>query len=228
MRWFAWCGGRDFGPAAGGGGGGGGGRGAGPPPGVQRGGRRGACGRVPGGVRRVSRGAAGGGGGGAWARMVGGAGGRRAGGGTGRGWGPARGVRRPRWVMGGCPGRARGLGGRARRTLRTNLRFLARVVVPQLVPADAPLPRERAKAPYAPAEISGFLALADAQPTAARPMRAAALVCLGAGAGLIRSDLRQSPGTDVTRRPRGGAVPVRGRTPPVVPALGRAPGRPLA
>ncbi len=108
---------------------------------------------------------------------------------------------------------APGLSGPARRTLRTNLRFLARVVVPQLVPADAPLPRERAKAPYAPAEISGFLALADAQPTAARRMRAAALVCLGAGAGLIRSDLRQARGTDVTRRPGGVVVQVRGRTP---------------
>ncbi len=123
---------------------------------------------------------------------------------------------------------APGLSGPARRTLRTNLRFLARVVVPQLVPADAPLPRERAKAPYAPAEISGFLALADAQPTAARRMRAAALVCLGAGAGLIRSDLRQARGTDVTRRPGGVVVQVRGRTPRVVPVLARYHGRLLA
>src|SRR6266851_8703921 len=60
---------------------------------------------------------------------------------------------------------APGLSGPARRTLRTSLRFLARAVVPQLLPADAPLPRERAKAPYSPAEISGYLALADAQPT---------------------------------------------------------------
>ena len=43
---------------------------------------------------------------------------------------------------------APGLTGAARRTLRTNLRFIARAVVPQLDPADAPLPRERAKAPY--------------------------------------------------------------------------------
>jgi hypothetical protein len=55
--------------------------------------------------------------------------------------------------------------------------------VPQLCPADAPLPRERAKARYTAAEIAGYLALADAQPTAARRMRAAGLVCLGAGAG---------------------------------------------
>src|SRR6266852_8315435 len=49
-----------------------------------------------------------------------------------------------------------GLSGPARRTLRTNLRFLARAVVPQLAPADAPLPRERAKAPYSAAEIDGY------------------------------------------------------------------------
>jgi hypothetical protein len=36
-----------------------------------------------------------------------------------------------------------GLSGPARRTLRTNLRFLARAVVPQLAPADAPLPSPR-------------------------------------------------------------------------------------
>src|SRR5947209_13862376 len=48
---------------------------------------------------------------------------------------------------------APGLSGVTRRTLRTNLRFLARAVAPALHPADAPLPRERSKAPYTPAEI---------------------------------------------------------------------------
>jgi hypothetical protein len=114
---------------------------------------------------------------------------------------------------------APGLSGAARRTLRTNLRFLGRRVVPQLYPADAPLPRERAKEPYSPAEISGFLALADAQPTAARRMRAAALVCLGAGAGLIRSDLREVRGTSVTCRSGGVVVTVRGARPRTVPVL---------
>jgi len=116
---------------------------------------------------------------------------------------------------------APGLSGPARRTLRTNLRFIARRVVPQLDPADAPLPRERAKAPYAQAEIGGFLALADAQPTAARRARAAALVCLGAGAGLIRSDLRQVRGSDVIARSGGVIVQVRGRRPRTVPVLAR-------
>jgi integrase len=116
---------------------------------------------------------------------------------------------------------APGLSGPARRTLRTNLRFLARAVVPQLCPADLPLPREHAKAPYSLAEIGGYLALAGAQPTAARRMRAAGLVCLGAGAGLIRSDLRHIRGTDVTCRSGGVVVTVRGSRPRAVPVLAR-------
>ena len=63
---------------------------------------------------------------------------------------------------------APGLSGVARRTLRMNLRFTGRRVVPQLYPADAPLPRERAKQPYSPAEISGFLALAFPTPSPPR------------------------------------------------------------
>ena len=116
---------------------------------------------------------------------------------------------------------APGLSGVSRRTLRTSLRFLARAVVPQLAPADAPLPRERAKAPYTPAQIGGYLALAAAQPAAARRMRAAALVCLGAGAGLIRADLRAVRGTDITARSGGVVVTVRGARPRTVPVLAR-------
>ncbi len=114
-----------------------------------------------------------------------------------------------------------GLPGPARRTLRTNLRFLARAVVPQLLPADLPLPRERARAPYTPAEIDGYLALAAAQPTAARRMRAAGLVCLGAGAGLIRAGLRHVRGTGIACRSGGVIVTVRGARPRVVPVLAR-------
>jgi hypothetical protein len=114
-----------------------------------------------------------------------------------------------------------GLSGAARRTLRTNLRFLARAVIPQLHPADAPLPRERAKRPYRPAEIDGYLALADAQPTVARRTRAAGLVCLGAGAGLIRSDLRDIRGSDICCRSGGVLVEVRSRRPRAVPVLAR-------
>jgi integrase len=123
---------------------------------------------------------------------------------------------------------APGLSPVARRTLRTNLRFTGRRVVPHLYPADLPLPRDRAKAPYSAAEIGGFLALADAQPTPARRMRAAALVCLGAGAGLIRGDLRDARGDDVAARSGGVLVTVRGARPRVVPVLARYHGRLLA
>ena len=116
---------------------------------------------------------------------------------------------------------APGLSGAARRTLRTNLRFTGRRVVPQLYPADMPLPRERAKAPYSPAQIDGYLVLADAQPTRERRMRAAGLVCLGAGAGLIRSDLRDARGADVIARSGGLVVAVRGRRARTVPVLSR-------
>jgi hypothetical protein len=125
--------------------------------------------------------------------------------------------------------RAPGLSGVARRTLRTNLRFTGRRVVPQLYPADMPLPREHAKAPYSPAEIAGYLALADAQPTLPRRMRASGLVCLGAGAGLIRAGLRAVHGTDVTCRSGGVIVAVRGGARPrAVPVLARYHGRLLA
>jgi integrase len=123
---------------------------------------------------------------------------------------------------------APGLPGVTRRTLRTNLRFLARRAVPALAPADAPLPRERARAPYTEAEIAGYLALADAQPTAGRRTRAGALICLGAGAGLIRGDLRHVRGSDVICRPGGVVVQVRGARPRAVPVLARYQDRLLA
>jgi len=123
---------------------------------------------------------------------------------------------------------APGLTAVARRTLRTNLRFIGRRVVPHLYPADRALPRERAKAPYSPAQLDGYLALAGAQPTRERQMRAAGLVCLGAGAGLIRGDLRDVRGTDVARRAGGAIVTVRGARPRTVPVLARYQSRLLA
>ena len=97
---------------------------------------------------------------------------------------------------------APGLSGVARRTLRTNLRFIGRRVVPQLYPADLPLPRERAKAPYSPAEIGGFLALADAQPT-----RGAADA--RGGAGLPGRRRRADPRRPARRARHRRGVPVR-------------------
>ena len=53
-------------------------------------------------------------------------------------------------------------------------------------------------------------------------MHAAALVCLGAGAGLIRADLRAVRGTDIAGRSGGVLVTVRGGARPrAVPVLAR-------
>jgi hypothetical protein len=134
---------------------------------------------------------------------------------------PAPGVLLHPWTVERFTRCAPGLSGAARRTLRTNLRFTGRLVVPHLYPADAPLPRDRAKQPYSAAEIGGFLALAAAQPTAERRARAAGLVCLGAGAGLIRADLRDVRGSDVAQRSGGVVVTVRGARPRAVPVLAR-------
>ncbi len=108
-----------------------------------------------------------------------------------------------------------------RRTLRSNLRAIARCVAP-FGPRAPRLSRERAKAPYTAGEIAAYLALADAQPTEGRRLRAAALVCLGAGAGLVGTDLKGVAGTDVAPRVGGVVVCVRaGRCPRVVPVLNR-------
>ncbi len=107
------------------------------------------------------------------------------------------------------------------RTLRTNCRALGRAVAAYPEPAPVPLPRERAKKPYTAEEISAYLGLADAQPTAARAMRAAALVCLGAGAGLVGAELSAVRGPDVVARSGGVVVDVKGRRPRAVPVLAR-------
>jgi len=105
------------------------------------------------------------------------------------------------------------------RTLRTNLRFLARHARANVAPAPLALSRERAKAPYSAAELAAYLALADAQPTALRRARAGALICLGAGAGLIGTELRTVRGTDVVCRSGGVLVGVVGRRARAVPVL---------
>lgn len=104
-----------------------------------------------------------------------------------------------------------------RRTLRTNLRFVARHQGPYRQPVA--LVRQRSKAPYTDAEIAAYLALADAQPTEARRQRAGGLISLGAGAGLTGVDLRAVRGSDVIERSGGVVVVVEGRRRRVVPVL---------
>lgn len=122
-----------------------------------------------------------------------------------------------RFVASGCAD----LAPASRRTLRTNLRALARSSEAHPSPPPAPLARERAKAPYSEAEIAGFLGAAAAQPTEAARMRAQGLVCLGAGAGLVGSELRHLRGRDVKRRSGGLVVVVGGPRARSVPVLRR-------
>jgi integrase len=122
-----------------------------------------------------------------------------------------------RFIVVGCPA----LSPATRRTLRTNLRALARAIERYPEPSAVPLARERAKQPYSLTEIDGFLGLAGAQSTRARELRASALVCLGAGAGVIAGELRQVRGSDVVERSGGVLVTVGGARSRAVPVLER-------
>ena len=105
--------------------------------------------------------------------------------------------------------------------MRTNLRALARAIERYPQPAAVPLVRERAKRPYPLTEIDGFLRLADAQSTHARRLRASALICLGAGAGVIAGELRHVRGTDLSERSGGVLVQVAGTRARSVPVSER-------
>jgi integrase len=108
-----------------------------------------------------------------------------------------------------------------RRTLRSNLRALARALEAYPEPAPVALPRERAKAPYTQAQIDGYLRLAACQPTEARRRRASALICLGAGAGIVSGELRHLRGSGVIEAHGGVLVQVSGRRARSVPVLER-------
>jgi hypothetical protein len=64
-----------------------------------------------------------------------------------------------RFVLVGCPA----VSPATRRTLRTNLRALARAIERYPEPSAVPLARERAKRPYSLTEVDGFLRLAGAR-----------------------------------------------------------------
>lgn len=122
-----------------------------------------------------------------------------------------------RFVLVGC----RSVSAATRRTLRTNLRALERAAERYPQPTPVSLVRERAKAPYSEAEIDWYLALAAAQSTEARRMRASALICLGAGAGVTGGELRAVRGSDVVQRSGGVLVQISGARARAVPVLDR-------
>lgn len=113
---------------------------------------------------------------------------------------------------------AAGLSPATVRTLRANLGWLADTTA-RRGPRPLCLPRDRAKQPYSPTEMAAWLALADTQGSEARRLRAQALICLGAGAGLCGGDLRAVTGADVVCGHGGVAVSVGGARPRNVPVL---------
>jgi integrase len=117
-----------------------------------------------------------------------------------------------RFVATGCDGYSVA----TKRTLRANLRCLATARVAGRPPVPA-LGRDRAKRPYSRGEIAAYLRLADAQPNAERRARLVALICLGAGAGLMGRELRGVVGRDVVSRSGGVLVVVRQTRARVVP-----------
>ena len=102
---------------------------------------------------------------------------------------------------------APGLSGAARRTMRTNLRFIGRRVVPQLYPADMPLPRKRAQGPLPP---GGDRRVPRA---GGRPAHCGAADA-GGGAGLPRRQRRADPRRPARRARRRCRLPVRWRRRP--------------
>jgi len=94
-----------------------------------------------------------------------------------------------------------------RRTVATNLRSVSTQLIRPATPEALKLPRERAKVPYSTSQIASYLQLADAQPTETRRHHGGALICLGAGAGLMGTDLRTVRGSDVVLR-SGGVISV--------------------
>lgn len=108
----------------------------------------------------------------------------------------------------------------ARRTARTNLRFVAGRALGG-GPPPRPLPRQRATVPYSDAEVAAYLALAAAQPTESRRHRLGGLLGLGLGAGLAGEDLRHVTGGHVQRHGEAVVVVVEGRRARVVPVLAR-------
>jgi len=109
-----------------------------------------------------------------------------------------------------------------RRTMRANLRYVARHGAPALAPTrPAVLRRDTLKPPYSDAQVAAYFELVAHQATAERVARLTGLLCLGLGAGLDASDMRLVRGSDVLTRSGGLVVVVRGRKARIVPVLGR-------
>jgi len=115
-----------------------------------------------------------------------------------------------------------GLSPATRRTMRSNLRSVARASVPALWgPCPGPLRRDALKQPYTDAQVTAYFELVAHQATPERIARLNGLLCLGLGAGLDAPDMRLVCGDDVIERSGGVVVVVRGAKARVVPVLER-------
>jgi integrase len=111
-----------------------------------------------------------------------------------------------------------------RRSVRTNLRFVARHVVPGGA-RPATMARSALPVPYLKSEIASMFLLAEHQAPKKRRMRLQGLLCLGLGAGLSGSDLRHVTGRHMKAHRGGVVVLVEGRRQRLVPVLERYSGR---
>ena len=109
-----------------------------------------------------------------------------------------------------------------RRTMRANLRHVARHAAPQFsAPRPVALRRDTVKRPYTDAQVERYVALVVHQSTPERVARLTGLLGLGLGAGLEASDMRLVRGIDIVERSGGLVVCVRGGKARRVPVLER-------
>jgi integrase len=109
-----------------------------------------------------------------------------------------------------------------RRTMRANLRYVARHAAPEFYgPRPAVLRRDTLKRPYTDAQVDRYFALVAHQSTPERVARLTGLLCLGLGAGLEAADMRLVRGTDIEELSGGLVVCVSGGKARIVPVLER-------
>ncbi|GLU88070.1 MULTISPECIES: site-specific integrase [Agromyces] len=108
----------------------------------------------------------------------------------------------------------------SRGNTRSQLLRVAEILLPDAHPARLPaLSSAEPSAPYTQAELNSFNSWARTQPTEVARQSAAALVTLGAGAGLAARELAAVVPEDIVVDDEGTLIHVRGERPRTVPLL---------